>query len=461
MRRILFAILGLLLLGDAAALVAIDSGDASPLEWDPRVADLARFVEDERHLRFDNPVDVRFLSEAEYQDETSEDSGALTEQDKQDIANIEGEMRALGLIKNGVSLFDDQNALLSGGTAAFYDPDADEMVIRGTEITIGLQVTLVHELTHALQDQHFDLAREFDSDNRDVFFQALGEGDATRIENAYIDSLSDAKAEQYFDEADALSDEATEAIEDVSPALTQLFAAPYELGEPLVSIVVDTKGVGDLDALFRNPPASDEGLMNPFALLDDAKPVKVARPKAKSREKVTDGGDFGGLTWYLTLASFIDEKVALNATDGWGGDAFIGYRKNNRGCVRAHFVGDTPQDNHEMGAALEQWRRAFQSDAVSIAVTDKRVELDSCETDNAPAPRAGSDESLVLPIVRYQIAREVLAGGGTQRLARCAVNEYFSRFSFDQLTPETEAEGARLSSAGEQIGRVCAQRGEV
>ncbi|MDP1793389.1 MAG: hypothetical protein Q8K63_04545 [Acidimicrobiales bacterium] len=461
MKPILLALIAAILLGDIGALAAIGTGDDPPSKWDARVVDLARFVEDERRLRFDHPVDVRFLTEDEYEDETSGDSSALTDEDKQEIANIEGELRALGLIKSGVSLFDDQNALISGGTLAFYDPDAKEMVIRGTEITIGLKVTIVHELTHALQDQHFDLGQTFESDNRDIFFQALGEGDATRIENAYIDSLSEKDANAYFDEADAASENASEAIDDVSPALTQLFAAPYELGEPLTSIVVDSKGVADLNALFRDPPASDEGLMNPFALLEGAKPVAVARPKARSGEKITDGGDFGGLTWYLVLASFIDAKVALNATDGWGGDSFIGYRKNGRSCVRAHFVGDTPQDNQEMGAALDQWRRAFQSNAASIEVTAKRVVLDSCETTDAPAPLAGSDQALVLPIIRYQIAREVLAGGGSQKLAKCAVREYFARFSFEELTPESEAEAERLVTGGQQIGRDCAARGET
>ena len=46
-----------------------------------------------------------------------------------------------------------------GGTLAFYDPTDERVRVRGTEMTVGLEVTLVHELTHALQDQHFDLER--------------------------------------------------------------------------------------------------------------------------------------------------------------------------------------------------------------------------------------------------------------------------------------------------------------
>ena len=44
---------------------------------------------------------------------------------------------------------------------AFYDPDAKEVVIRGGTkfLDVPHRVVLAHELTHVLQDQHFDLNR--------------------------------------------------------------------------------------------------------------------------------------------------------------------------------------------------------------------------------------------------------------------------------------------------------------
>ena len=360
-----------------------------PSKWDPRLLRLVRFVEDERNLRFDHPVDARFLTDAEYAKETSSDQAELTDADKADLARAEGELRALGLISKDASLFDDTNTITSGGTLAFYDPETEEMVIKGTELTVGLEVTIVHELTHALQDQTFDLSREFESDNKAELFRALGEGDASRIETKYIDSLSDADQNKYYDEQDANSQEAESAIGDVSPFLSQLFGAPYALGEPMTTILVKTKGDAGLNALFRNPPASDELLLSPFALLDNAKPKKIARPRARDGEEISDGGDFGSLTWYLMLAARLDEKTALAATDGWGGDSYIGYRKAGKNCVRAIYAGDTPQDTQEMTSALNQWKAAVNSPTVTVVPSADRVELDSCELDNVPAPAAG------------------------------------------------------------------------
>lgn len=461
MKRVLLTLIAVILVADAVALVTGVEDSDPPSAWDPRVASLARFVEDERHLRFDHPVEARFLTAAEYQKETSSDSGELTEQDKEDLANVEGEMRALGLIDKDASLFDETNAITSGGTLAFYDPEAEEMVIKGTELTVGLKVTIVHELTHALQDQHFDLSRDFDSDNRSVLFHALGEGDASRIESRYVDTLSDADQDAYYEEQDAASDEAEDAIDEVSPFLSQLFGAPYALGEPLTTIVVETKGDKGLNALFRNPPASDEVLLSPFALLDEDKPRRVAKPKLRAGEKETDSGDFGALTWYLMLAARLDEKLSLAATDGWGGDAYIGYRKDGRNCVRAVYVGDTDLDAQEMTSALNQWKAAVRSTGVVITPGTGRVEVDSCETGDAPAPRDGFEKSLLLPIVRFQLVNEVLSSGGSQKLARCATNEFLSRLTVRQLDPQTEQEVKAIQALGAQVGQICARRGEI
>ena len=69
--------------------------------------------------------------------------------------------------------------------------------MRGTEVTPGLAVTLVHELTHVLQDQVFDLDRYHESDEEptsgETFaFDSLVEGDADRIEQLYTDTLDPA-----------------------------------------------------------------------------------------------------------------------------------------------------------------------------------------------------------------------------------------------------------------------------
>ncbi|MEY2467527.1 MAG: hypothetical protein QOF21_225, partial [Actinomycetota bacterium] len=309
--RVLIGLVALVLVGDGIALATIDDESGEPANWDSRVTKLVSFVEDARHLHYDHPVKISFLTNAEYAKKASSDSAALSEEDKEAIKDFEGQARALGLIGKDSSLFDEQNTITSGGTEAFYDSGEKEIVTRGTKLTVGLRVTLVHELTHALQDQHFDLNRSFATEGGNAFYQALAEGDATRIESDYITKLSDEEQTAYFDEQDTGFSEAEENLEDVSPSLLQLFDAPYALGEPMTTLIAEEQGVGALDKLFRHPPESDEGMFNVFTLLDGQKPKKVLAPKLAAGEKRTGSGDFGSVSWYLVLASFVDQRTAL------------------------------------------------------------------------------------------------------------------------------------------------------
>lgn len=416
--RALAAIIAVILVADAAALFAIDS-EEFPSRWDPRVEQLASFVEDARHLRFRHPVSVEFLPEAEYARRQTTDEGELTDEDRRDITTLEGQARALGLIGKETSLLDDLNTITTEGTLAYYDDEAKNIVIRGTELTVGLRVTIVHELTHALQDQAFDLSREFDTDGANAFFRALTEGDAVRIENDYLRSLTEADRGDYGDERAKAFDDAAKELTAVAPALIQLFGAPYALGEPITRVIIEEQGVGALDSLFRNPPESDEGMVNALALLDGQKPKQVKSPALRSGEDKTDGGDFGSVAWYLVLASFVDQRVALAAVDGWGGDAYVGYRKNSQPCIRIVFVGDTPADTAEMAAALSQWKAAFTENSVVVTSTPDRVELDACEPNAVPTPRPDAASALILPAARLALLAGVLAQGLSRSLGEC------------------------------------------
>lgn len=452
---VLYAAIGSLLALDIVALQAVEPNDY-PSKWDPRIASLVTIVEDARHLRFDHPVAIEFLTDVEYEQKQTTNEADLTDDEKREVRVFEGQMRALGLISSDTSLLDDLNTVTTGGTLAYYDPSEQQMVIRGTTLTVGLRVTIVHELTHALQDQAFGLDREFDTDGADSFFQALAEGDATRIENVYVDSLDDAEQEEYFDEADSGFEDVQEELGDVAPALLQFFGAPYALGEQVTTLIVEEKGEKGLDALFRNPPNSDEGLLDVFAAVDAERAKKVETPALRRGETEDDSGDFGAVTWYVVLSSFLEPRTALNAVDGWGGDAYLGYRKDGKTCIRIAFVGDTPADTVEMGAALNQWKAPFTENTVAVSATGDRVELDACEPNVVPSPRAGSGESLALPVARLALFNEVLGGGATRALAECVVNHFIAQVPLDLLDAGSEAEQQQLFTIGERIGRGCA-----
>ena len=131
-------------------------------------------------------------------------------------------------------------------------------------------------------------------------------------------------------------------------------------------------------------------LFDPFAFLR-REPVKsVAAPRTHFNEDVVDEGDFGSVSWFILLASHVDDRTALRAVDGWGGDAYVTYEAKDRTCVRIRFGGDTPTDVDEMAGALDQWGRAFPASAVKVTRDGDAVELDTCDAGDA-VPRAGAE----------------------------------------------------------------------
>jgi hypothetical protein len=190
---------GVLLIAGVGASMVLGGDDGHPSEWDPRVTDLVAFVEDERELDFAHPVYVDFLTPEEYSNATRADETDLTDEDRDSLEDSEAVLRALGLVSGDVDLFESSNELNDSGTLAYYDNSTGRITVRGTEMTLDLEVTLVHELTHALQDQHFDLGRlrDLDTTGESTAFRAVVEGDASLVEERFVATLDDADLEEY------------------------------------------------------------------------------------------------------------------------------------------------------------------------------------------------------------------------------------------------------------------------
>lgn len=451
-----------LLLGSgvgAAVIKAQPSGasDGAVDQWDPRVAPIASWVAQERGLAFEHPVAVDFLTERQYLDEAGGSAGDLSPDERDEMARFTRFARALGLVTGDVDLAREGGDLAGEGTAAFYDPDGGRVLVRGTEMTPGLEVTLSHELTHVLQDQHFDLSQDFDTDGAQLAFHALAEGDAQRIEAAYVDSLDADEQGAYEAESDAQITQAEAQVDGISPALVSTFAAPYVLGDQLVGLLDDLNGQAGVNDAFRAPPGSGESLIDPFTYLAGDQPIAVDTPKLSSGEEEFDRADFGALTWLLVLGARIDHHVALQAVDGWGGDSYIGFERGDSSCVRAAFVGDTTNDTEEMGAALDQWVSVMPAGAASVTRTGARVQLEACD------PGAGADLSfspgyehiLALPAARADIAREFMSEGAPQADARCVGQRVVDNFTADELADPGAL--VEMPAFGDQVRRIVAE----
>jgi hypothetical protein len=405
-------------------------GPGHPDEWDPRVADLAAYVERERELEFDHPVYVDFLSPAEYTEATL--AGGPAEEDaRAELELYASQLRALGVASGELDLYEAFNTVVDSGTLAFYDPADERIRVRGTEVTVGLEVTLVHELTHALQDQRFELDRVQDptlDTGASAAFRALGEGDALRVENAYIEDELDEDQQAAYDEefaGDLAESEA--ATGDVPPYIEATFGAPYALGQPFVTMLFNDAGNAAVDEAFEDPPYTEEHLFDPASFLADegASEVEVALPRGA---ETVEEGPFGATAWYLVLAERIDPKVAFDAALGWDGDHYAAYERGDEVCVQAVFAGATAHDESEMAVALEEWQETMPGDRAEVTRVDGHPGIDTCDPgEDVDLELTGrSETSLYLPnLWGYLVAdaSTVLDADGCRCYARAVIDE--------------------------------------
>jgi hypothetical protein len=397
-------------LAAAGVVVLSADDDGSPSDWDPRVAELAAFVEEERDVRFDHPVPVDFLGEDEYAERVQVDEASVTRAERRMMDESAAVLAAIGLIPPGSDLFELSNEIAAVGTLAFYDSYAERVVVRGDEMTVGLRVTLVHELTHVAQDQEFDIDDppvDLADPGAAEGYRSLVEGDAERIAAAYVRSLDAGEQDSYFEESVAAYDDFAAEAEDVPEALQVLFSAPYTLGPALIELISLDGGNDAVDAAFAEPP-SGEHLFDARAWFAGDQPADVDRPDVPARgDEVGQVEGIGSLTLYVMLTGRLDPLVALAATDGWGGDAAVAYELDDRTCLRAALRGDTAADTSELSNALAAWAAAGPAGAATVGESgDGDVAFESCvPADGAEAPETEERvrAAIAVPVARAQV----------------------------------------------------------
>lgn len=432
-----------------------------PEAWDPRVADLADFVARERGLKFAHPVHVDFLTDDEFRRTVTSEDGELSVEDRADLEQGAAFLRATGLASGDVDLLDSSNEITGEATLAYYDPASERVTVRGTDVSVSVRATLVHELTHVLQDQNFDLERlgQLPTDGENGAFLAVIEGDALRVEAQWAGQLGRADREalmtERVDEADGV-----ELGADVPGALLALFSAPYVLGEPFVAVVFDERAQEGLNEALRTPPSTEEQLLDPYVYLAGDAPLAVERPELGPGEELLEEGDFGSLTWFLLLAEHLDPRQALTATDGWGGDAYVASDRDGRTCVRSAFRGDSPEDTDEMAEALTDWTRAVPANDASVSRRGEDVVLESCDpgTDAEPNEGGGAEQALIYPVSRTYFTLGALLGGADQELARCIGTEFVLDLTVDELSTFNEvlADPQALAEQSQRAATACA-----
>jgi len=351
--------LGLLLAGLA---VLLDSGaeDAAgpPLRPDP-IARIIDRVERERGLTFARDPDPRTVTAAQAREEgvASLDSDYPPARRRADAELL----ALLGLLPPGTDLGAAMGDTYEQGVAGYYDPRSGSMrIVQGAQTAnrVLYEMTVAHELNHALEDQRFDydLERLTSGDDAALAYSALVEGSATALMYRYV-SARFGPQEQFG----GFAASAFQPTGDLPPFLMAQLVFPYLSGEPFVSRLLEVGGgdwtVVDTALEFR-PPASTEQILHPQAYLEVEQPLRVSvrGPAAALGEawREVHGGALGEWRTARVLAR-AGGTGAVKAAAGWGGDRYALLADGGERALVARWRWDTPRDADEFAAALRAW----------------------------------------------------------------------------------------------------------
>lgn len=352
-----------------------------PPESAKHFQELLEAAEKYRGLEARRPVPAGTLAEPELRKKMAQSlaEDLSTEQ----LEATEVSAKAFGLIPESLDLSNYLPELLTREVAGFYDPVRHYMALvrRGGAEDKGTadDVIIVHELTHALQDQNFDL-KAFDEidpmSDAATARSALTEGDATLTMSSYL-AGGNVESLPFVSGAMKSLLENPEAFASASdvPGGSELAKAPAWIRDSLLfsyvqgfAFCLEVRRVGGqklLDYAFTtDPPRSSEQILHPEKWLgkrDD--PVVLLWPDlapALSGWKKLSEGEAGEATIQTLLRQKGgDREKANTAAAGWGGDRFAVYGKDGRRLLVWWTEWDSEGDAREFQSAVRRlggWR---------------------------------------------------------------------------------------------------------
>lgn len=360
------------------------------------VSSIAPAVEAIRGLRFKKPVAVEMVDDAAARGHFEARMRAEWPESR---TEIEQETYVdLGLLPARTGLKATVLDALEEQAAGYYDPGREAFFVLGDMPRSFAPFIVAHELTHALDDQYFDIDGMLDraggDDGRAGGVAAVVEGSGTLVMTIYIvqeigEGRLTPEAAREYQESEVGQAKRLKATPQV---VQRLLIGPYVLGinfllkGNLAAMPRVAAPKGDLERAFRDPPVSWEQVLHPEKYWDEVVrdvPRLVVIPDLSST--LGDGWALqgeGGLGEMILAILTDPDAEAFDPTSfqgpqrwtnagaaGWGGDRWQLYRRGDDTVTVLATLWDSDRDAREFHAALPRpMRRASlrRRDAVVV-----------------------------------------------------------------------------------------------
>lgn len=256
-----------------------------------------------------------------------------------------------GLYPPGINLKKQAMGMLNSQVAGFYDPSAGEIIMVKGKSRQGVlgrlesflthsdtthEMLLAHELTHALQNQHFDIHQRLDrirdNEDRKLALKSLAEGDATLAGYGYVEGgLSASGIDDLVSRLGEMPHHFDEESPNTPAALRASMIFQYVDGTRFVGEAYKRGGWKAVDALYAKPPLSTRQVMNPALYFKHPEPpmkITVAGWQSVLKgSRAVVHNTYGELMLRVILKRNPSARAQVALARGWRGDRMVVLKK--------------------------------------------------------------------------------------------------------------------------------------
>jgi hypothetical protein len=317
-----------------------------------------------RGLSFKNPVNYKIIDRKELRQVLADKvKEQYTEQQLRDYSRS---LAAFGLIPEDTDLLKVLVSLYGEQVAAFYIPEERALyTFKDLVFSSNLdKMLLSHELTHALQDQNFDL-QKFplkikDNDDLALATAALVEGDATVLMTRwYVENIDPSKM---LGDLGAMFGQDTTKLRAAPAFLREMLIFPYQQGQSFAMALYVSGGTAAIDAAFRNPPTCTKDILHPEVFLQHrATPEHMEPPPLESKDwRLIGSNDLGEFGTGFLLKQGMGAYDAQVLAQGWNGDRYHVYEHGTNGPTALVWA-TAWEDEQQAGEFADAYKKAEEA----------------------------------------------------------------------------------------------------
>jgi hypothetical protein len=252
----------------------------------------------------------------------------------EEIRTEELTLKKFGFVPQDFDLAKSTVDLLTEQAAAFYDYHKKKLFITDSTPSDTQEPVLAHELSHALADQNFNLARFIrqgrKSDDGSTARLAVMEGQATWLMSEYLARKNGRSLTDSPGLAASMSSLGEGAggdfpVYDNAPLYMRLtLVFPYTTGMLFQNAVCERDGQEGFAEVFRRAPVSTQQVIHPEDYFSNVKPTQPELPNAHLPRgyKSLAGGELGELDHAVLLEQFLGKERAAEIAPHWRGCNF-------------------------------------------------------------------------------------------------------------------------------------------